>query len=256
VNLFDRTRPAFDTNGRAIETVEVIQQYDPFGPLTDDAVMMAAGHNFVNEDYVRSAGYYEQLVTDQPQSEHAGKAKILCEQSYLRAYRGPQYDSQDLEGARRMAQIALDSRENYSPDQQQRLEADLRAIHIERAKRDFTTGEDFRMRRYFTSAKYYYGLVVKNFPDTDWARRAEDRLRELGDKETVHFEVTKWFKNPFSRAAAPISNVFSDADSGSMPDSAVSESPQPAGQESSKPAEASPSEKKSLFNLRNWFDQL
>lgn len=259
VNLFDRTRPLFDTAGRALDTVEVIQQYDPFGPLTDDAMMMAGADRFISDDYIQAAGYYEQLVADQPRSEHHSKAKILCEQSFLRSYRGPQYDASDLDGAHRMAKAALETAESYSSDQQRRLEADLRAIHLERAKRDFITGEDFRHRWLYTSAKYYYRQVIDKYPDTDWARKAEEMLREVGDKETKHFHLTDYVRWPFSgmrtprMAMDPFKNHANDPVTTATP----SEEDVPVESEAvEETEEESPPAEKKPFRLRNWLDQL
>jgi hypothetical protein len=202
------------------------------------------------------------------------KAKILCEQAYLRAYRGPQYDDTDLDGAYKMAKAALDSRDAFGEEQVRRLEADVRAIHIERAKRDYSMGEDFRRRRLYTSAKYYYRLVVRDYSDTDWARKAEERLRELGDKETKHFKFPT-LSNPFaSKSARPLSNPFDrnsakEAD-GKVP-SVTEENRQmlPGGDERSLTNEAEAEEetieeekgkpapeKKSLWGMRNWLEQL
>lgn len=274
INFFDRTRPIFDTPGRALDTVEVIQQYDPFGPLTDDAGMMAGGESFLTDRYIQATTYYEQLIMDQPQSEHVNKAKILCEQAYLRAYRGPQYDDTDLDGAYKMAKAALDSRDSFGDEQVRRLEADVRAIHIERAKRDYSMGEDFRRRRLYTSAKYYYQLVVRDYSDTDWARKAEERLRELGDKETKHFKFPT-LSNPFtSKKARPLSNPFDrnsarEADGKNPSVSDENKQLLPGGDERSLTNEAEAEEetieeekgkpapeKKSLWGMRNWLEQL
>lgn len=258
VNFFDRTRPLFDAPGRAIETVEVIQQFDPFGPLTDDAVMMAAAQSFITDRYVQAAGYYQQLVADQPQSEHSAKAKILAEQAYLRSYRGPQYDPSDLNGAEQMGKVALDTAEQYGDDQRRRLEADLRAIHIERAKRDFVAGEDFRKRWLYTSAKFYYKEVVKKYPDTDWARLAQERLEELGDQETERFSMAEFIKNPLGggwTSTRPNSAAFSNSagDASQLPGS---DAPQRVDAPTNRSSEETPSKNKSNWGLRNWLDQL
>lgn len=260
VNLFDNTRPWVDTEGRAIEAIETIQQYDPFGPLTDDAVMMAGAHNFVSDRFIQAASYYEQLVTDQPHSEHAGKALFLSGQAYLRSYHGPQYDAADLDGAYRMTKLALSRGEEYTHEQKRRLEADLRAIYVERARRDFEAGEDFRRRRYYTSAKYYYQLVLKEHPDTDWARRAEERLRELGDKETTKFEFAQLFQNPFERKSKPARDPFERAPAPAadvvkpQAESNGDNLFQPAEEPAEDPADDS-AEPKSRFNLRNWLEK-
>src|SRR5690606_36655428 len=43
-NLWDRTRPVFDTQGRAIQALKSIWLNDPTGPLAADALMLAASH--------------------------------------------------------------------------------------------------------------------------------------------------------------------------------------------------------------------
>jgi outer membrane protein assembly factor BamD (BamD/ComL family) len=179
VNLFDRTRPLFDTNGRAIEAIETIQTHDPLGPLTDDAVMMAGAHKFTNTDYVEAAGYYEQIVSDQPRSEHTPRAFVLGAQSFLRAYQGPKYDGAELKGAERMTKAALNRSQSLSSEQQVRLEQDLRVIQLEKAKREFNVAEEYKQLRRWQAAKISFARVIKDYPDTDWARRAEEEIRGL-----------------------------------------------------------------------------
>ena len=159
VNLFDRSRPALDTEGRAVEAIELIQQYDPLGPLSDDAVMMAGAHSFVSGDYIQSAMFYEQVVTDQPKSDHGPNAFVLGAQAYLRAYDGPVYDDDNLEDAARLINVALRS-SKLSDEQRERLERDKRFIYLEKAKRDFVVAEEYRRMRKPKAARYYYNLVA------------------------------------------------------------------------------------------------
>ena len=177
VNLLDSSRPFFDTNGRAVKAIETIQQFDPVGPLTDDAVMMAGAYRFVNGDYIQAASYYEQLVTDQPKSEHAVKAMMLGAQAYMRSYQGPDYDGNDLDSAERLTKAALARSAELSAEERDRLERDLRVIRLEQAKRHFTTAEHYAKLRKTGSARYYYSMVLNNYGDTDWARRAEEQLK-------------------------------------------------------------------------------
>lgn len=182
VNFFDRTRPMLDTNGRAIEAIEAIQNHDPFGPLTDDAAMMAGAYKFTGGSYLQAAGYYEQIVNDQPKSEHAPRAYFLGSQAYLRSYRGPDYDGMDLDAAARLTKAALARSAELPEEQRQRLEQDMRIIHIERAKRDYRTGEHYLQLRKPMAARMYFQRVIENFSDTDWARRAEEEIAKIDAK--------------------------------------------------------------------------
>ncbi|MFO0947133.1 MAG: outer membrane protein assembly factor BamD [Planctomycetota bacterium] len=201
VNFFDRTRPMLDTNGRAIEAIESIQNHDPFGPLTDDAAMMAGAYKFTGGSYLQAAGYYEQLVNDQPKSEHAPRAYFLGSQAYLRAYRGPNYDGVDLESAARLTKAALSRSSELPEEQRSRLEQDMRIIHIERAKRDFRTGEHYLQLRKPAAARMYFQRVIENFSDTDWARRAEEEIAKIDQRAKqppglmtrMNTRVRNWF---------------------------------------------------------------
>lgn len=181
VNLFDRTRPLLDTEGRAIETIETIQQHDPFGPLTDDAVMMAGAHKFTAGNYIQAAGYYDQVVNDQPKSEHAARAYVLGAQAFLRSYQGPSYDGSELQAAERLTRAALQRGPELSAEQRVRLEQDLRVIHLERAKREFAIGENYKRLRKPKAARFYFEKVLRSFADTDWARRAEEEIRKIDE---------------------------------------------------------------------------
>ena len=126
VNIWDRRRPLLDTNGRAIEAIERIQQYDPTGPLTAPATMMAGAERFTGGDYVRAAGYYEQVVVDAPKSELAARASVLSAQSYMRSYQGPNYDAEDLLKAKKMTEEGIKRAALLDPEQTKRLEDDLK----------------------------------------------------------------------------------------------------------------------------------
>ena len=171
-----------------------------------------------------------------------------------------------------MAKVALDTRAAYGEDQIRRLESDIRVIHVERAKRDYSMAEDFRYRRLYTSAKYYYRLVMKDYADTDWARKAEERLLELGDRETKHFKPSKFFAYPFSTKSKirPAFNPFdrkasendvernstlADENKQMLPgenENSLSKEAEAESIEQSQPA----SDKKPLWGMRNWLEQL
>ena len=127
VNFSDRRRPLLDTPGRAVQVIEHLQTYDPLGPLTGSAVMMAGAQSFTAGDYVKAAGYYEQIVAERPKDEFAAKAALLAAQSYLRSYQGPGYDGSDLLKAEDLTQRTL-RMPGVTEEQKQRLTEDLRKI--------------------------------------------------------------------------------------------------------------------------------
>lgn len=181
VNVLDPTRPLFDTEGRAVETIENIQQHDPFGPLTDDAVMMAGAYKFTGGNYIQAAGYYDQVVNDQPKSEHAPRAYVLGAQAFWRAYQGPDYDGSELNNSEKLTKAALTRGPDLSAEQRVMLEDHLRVVYVERAKREFAIAELYRRMRKPQAARFYYEKVVRQFADTDWARRAEEEIQKVDE---------------------------------------------------------------------------
>jgi len=182
VNFWDRRRPLLDTNGRALEAIERIQQYDPTGPLTASATMMAGAERFTEGDYVRAAGYYEQVVVDAPKNELAARASFLSAQSYLRSYQGPNYDADDLLKAKKMTEEGLKRSAQLDPEQSKRLEDDLRRIHMMRAERLYNDGVQFANLRKWQGAKYCYEKVITRFPETPFAQKAKDELIKIAPK--------------------------------------------------------------------------
>lgn len=182
VNFFDRRRPMLDTPGRAIEAIEHIQQFDPNGPLTASATMMAGAEKFTSGDYIRSAGYYEQVVISAPKSEHAPKAAVLSAQSYLRSYQGPSYDAEDLQKAQQMTEQALRRSAQLPPEQRQKLELDLKKIYDMRAERQYDDGMMHLRLRKWRGAEFCFRETVKKFPDTKWAEFAKVELEKLQPK--------------------------------------------------------------------------
>jgi outer membrane protein assembly factor BamD (BamD/ComL family) len=182
VNLWDRRRPLLDTNGRAIEAIERIQQYDPTGPLTAPATMMAGAERFTDGDYIRAAGYYEQVVVDAPKSDLAARASVLSAQSYMRSYQGPNYDAEDLLKAKKMTEEGIKRAALLDPEQTKRLEDDLKRIHLMQAERQFNDGATYAQLRKWQGAKYCFEQVIRRFPDTPFAEKAKDELVKIAPK--------------------------------------------------------------------------
>jgi TolA-binding protein len=182
VNMFDRRRPLLDTSGRAIEAIERIQQYDPTGPLTASATMMAGAEKFTSGDYVQAAGYYEQVVVDSPKSELAARAAVLSAQSYMRSYQGPSYDSEDLIKAQKMTEEGIKRAALLDPEQTTRLQDDLKKIHQLRAERLLADGKAFADLRKWTGARYCYEQVLKRYPESAVAAKAKDELVKIAHK--------------------------------------------------------------------------
>jgi outer membrane protein assembly factor BamD (BamD/ComL family) len=170
--------PLIDASGHAISALEHVRLHDPTGPLSDDALLKLADHYFAARDYETAATYYDQLVTDHPKSEHLQKAQLASIDSKLKAYAGPEYDGQGLDGAKDMIKQTMAT----FPERQtgnDKLYHTLDVINDEYAERAYTTAMWYKKTGKVISAEYYFGMVSAKWPKTDWAKKSKVEMASL-----------------------------------------------------------------------------
>ena len=180
-NLFNKTRPLFDTIGRSMKAYENIRLNDPTGPLADDAVMATANSYFLRGRYIDADAQYDILRKEYPRSQHQYDAHILGLQCKLRKYQGPSYDGKPLEEAKLLVkQLKIQFSGELDQEQRSQLVKVDAQLTQELATREFNMGKHFDGLEEYGSAKYYYAEVIKNHPDSQLAVTARERLQEIG----------------------------------------------------------------------------
>jgi len=56
------------------------------------------------------------------------------------------------------------------------------SLREKKAESDFSIAEFYRKQRHYEAASVYYKDIVENFPETTWAKKAQDRLKEMEKK--------------------------------------------------------------------------
>lgn len=175
----DKSRPTFDTWGRAIKAYQNVRLYDPTGPLADDAVMATANAYFLKGRYQDAAYHYDLLRKDYSQSEHAVNAALLAIKAHELSYQGPLYDGTPLEKAERAADELLTVyRDRLGSDREEVVRA-KNEITEEKAMRYFAIGQYYDNRHYYGAARYYYRATLREFPHTKAAVLAAERIRQI-----------------------------------------------------------------------------
>jgi len=87
-NLVDRSRPLFDTRGRALKAYDHVRINDPRGSLADDSIMAQANAHFMDRQWMDADYFYGLLRTEYPDSDFLLQAHLLGLQAKLRAYQG------------------------------------------------------------------------------------------------------------------------------------------------------------------------
>lgn len=177
-NFFDKSRPLFDTPGNALKALKSVWLHDPLGPLADDAVMLTAVYH-IRKGNLREADHYlDVLRREYPKSEHTQTAFVVGSHIKLASYQGPRYDGRDLVDADDLIHSTL----NLFPDVEDReqLQAELVKIHNRGAERNWSRAEYYRHRDKPQSEAIYCEAILKDFPESEFAKLAAERLQELG----------------------------------------------------------------------------
>ena len=181
-NLIDKTRPLFDTLGRAMKVYENIRLNDPTGPLADDAIMATANSYFRRGRYNDADYQYDLLRKEYPRSDHQFNAHVLGLQCKLRKYQGPDYDGTPLEEAKQLVkQQKIQFAGELDDDQRQRLAEIDGQVNRELATREYGMAEHFDDLEEYGSAKFYYAQVVEELSrPRRWPSRPASGIAALG----------------------------------------------------------------------------
>jgi outer membrane protein assembly factor BamD (BamD/ComL family) len=191
-NFADKTRPWFDTRGNALAAYETVHLNDPTGPLADDSLMAKANSHFLNNEFEDADTYYTMLRDSYPQSEHQPAAHLLGVRSKMRKYQGAAYDGAPLGEAKELIDQVNSQFPNELTEEKVRLREADRAIRTQQAQRDFELGEYYAGTRHFGAARFYYGRVIKEFPDTRFSDAAQERIELYKDRADNPKNYFKW----------------------------------------------------------------
>ncbi|QDT95473.1 Outer membrane protein assembly factor BamD [Gimesia aquarii] len=182
-NFFDRTRPVFDTENRALEALKSIWLHDPTGPLADDSLMLTASYYLKKGRYMDADRTFSLLREEYPKSPHLKDAFMLGTHVKLMSYQGPQYDSTVLNDAGELKETTL---RLFPESERARLKEELKKIEKAKAKRDWETVQYWMRRGKPKSAAIYCNLLIEKYPTSSFANEARELLSELGEENTNH----------------------------------------------------------------------
>jgi len=185
-NFHNRSRPIFDTRGRALQALKSIWMNDPTGPLADDALMLTASHYLRKGDFVESDRYFQILREEYPKSPHLEGAFVLGSHVKLMSYQGAVYDGTRLEEARELKESAL----RLFPDStdRSRLRDELQKIEEAAAARDWALIEFYQRKDKPRAVAVYCNELVQNHPQSTYAQRARQLLAELDEAKSLELQ--------------------------------------------------------------------
>lgn len=179
-NLFDRTRPVFDTEGRALEALRSIWLNDPTGPLADDALMLTASHYLRKGDYLEADRVFTILREQYPKSQHLENAFILGSHVRLMSYQGEMYDGTSLKEAGELKESTLRLYPKH-PERERMLD-EVRRIEEAKAAREWENVVFWNKKNKPLSVAMCCREVIRLYPNSKYAAMARETLAEIGQQ--------------------------------------------------------------------------
>jgi len=227
-NLVDRSRPLFDTRGRALKAYDHVRINDPRGPLADDSIMAQANAHFLDRQWMDADYFYGLLRSEYPDSDFLLQAHLLGLQSKLRAYQGAGYEGGMLDEAGLLAdQVIVQFPDQITREEEDRVQRTRGEIAAQQAQRHFNRAEFYAKGQHYSSARIYYALVARDFPQTTLGERALakfETIRDLDDVSDDPFPMLTRVINPDALKEAELDAMV---EAESEPVIARQETPQP-----------------------------
>jgi Outer membrane lipoprotein len=139
--------------------------------------MAEAGIYFRRAQFEDADYNYTLLRREYPRSKHQFEAHLLGLQAKLRKYQGADYDGTPLEEAQQLVkQLRTSFSGQLSAEERERLTTVSAQLNQELASRDMKMAKYYDGIKHYGSAKEYYAIVIKKYPDSGLANEARQRM--------------------------------------------------------------------------------
>ena len=213
-NFTNELFPLRDNREEAIRIFDKIRLQDPTGKLADDATMAAALSLIKQEEYERADVFLTDLRKTFASSEHQFMAHYLGIHTKLRSYEGAWYSGIVLDEAEKLVQRIR----RQFPQEERKYRQDVNRMHAEvrflKAEREWAMAEFYDRRDEIGAARIYYTSILHEYPDTPYAERALDRLKEVQNMPAKPPQYLTWLVNLFP-GEEPARPLLTDNDGGS-----------------------------------------
>lgn len=169
--------PVIPSVYRAVEVFEKIVETSPYSAYGDQAQFKLAQAYRMTRNWQKAQEAYQKLIDNYPDSELVDDAKFQMAESMFLMSNRPDRDQRGLETASQNFDQFLKEYPS-SPIAQKAVQL-KQAIDSQAAEKNFKVGEYYEKDNYIESALIYYEDVVRTFPDSQWGKRAQDKILKL-----------------------------------------------------------------------------
>lgn len=210
-NFHDKSRPMFDTQGRALQALKSIWLNDPVGPRAADALMLTATYYQRRKNYVEADRYFKILREEYPNSRHFEDAFVLGSHVKLMSYQGPYYEGSDLKIAGKLKEQSL----HLFPasESRQQIREDLERVYQLEAERAWARVKYYQQKGRPRAVAIACMSMITEYPDTAFAAESGQILKSIDRRKLEGLpEITEFIdslpdrmpaEQPESEAAQP-----------------------------------------------------
>ena len=172
---------AFTGENPAVEIYQKVIDNSKYSKLAPQAQYKLGLYMQKLSRYQEAQDEYEKLISEYPESEWVEPAKYQLAICLSKVSSKIGYDQKPSEEARqKFEEFVID---HPAANITKEAEEQISRIKDNEAKGNFKIAQFYEKQKSFSSAKLYYQDIIDNYPRTEWAAKALERLKELENKK-------------------------------------------------------------------------
>lgn len=163
--------------GDGIEILQRIAQRAPGTQQAELALLAIGDHYFDKGDWEAAVDAYDSYLMLFPKSDRSPYAELRVAEALRRSYDGSEWDETPLiEAEQRYKAFAM----RYpGAAREAQVASVLQQLRSQRAAKQYQIAQFYLRAGKSKSAEYYLNLLIRDFPETEWAQRAHGAMTEI-----------------------------------------------------------------------------
>jgi outer membrane protein assembly factor BamD (BamD/ComL family) len=180
---FNRRKPTFDEEGRALKALEQVYYNDPTGPYAEKSLYMAGYVQFRRGNFREADQLLSQAVEaadrNNRKSELRDQALELAILAKNNAGGGPDYDGRKAAESLKMIHQARMTSPELNSNRSDFLDNQAKIVRFMQAEKDYNIAEFYKRTGHPASAWFYYELVRRRYQGIEFHDKAVARMKEI-----------------------------------------------------------------------------
>ena len=163
-----------------IEVFRTVIRNAPYGEYAAPSQYKIGLYLLEKRLYQEARDEFEKTINDYPNTEWAKAASFQIAMSDSKRSSDPQYDQQvtktAVEEFKEFAQKYPDAELSDNAQKQ------IQSLREKEAENNYVVAEFYEKHKKFDAAKIYYSSIVEDYRDTEWAKKALEKIQKINSK--------------------------------------------------------------------------